>query len=160
MTFAGVRVINADPELQLRRPELVELLEYRKRKRDTRPFPSRRDILPREMIEVLPWLHMYDVLGGGEEYLCRLGGTALSDLTGRTDSRDRSISTLPYPVFVRLKQALDWVVRARAPLRTYNPSTSIPGQEFQGSESFFAPLSNDGAAIDVIIGATMLNNRK
>lgn len=160
MAFTGTRVINADPELQLQRPELVELLEYWNRKRDTRPFPSRGDISPREMIEVLPWLHMYDVLGGGEEYLCRLGGTALSDLTGRTDSRDRSISTLPYPVFVRLKQALDWVVRTRAPLRTYNPSTSIPGQEFQGSESFFAPLSNDGDAIDVIIGATMLEKRK
>jgi len=160
MTFAGTRVINADPELQLQRPELVELLEYWKRKRDTRPFPSRGDISPREMIEVLPWLHMYDVLGDGEEYLCRLGGTALSDLTGRTDSRDRSISTLPYPVFVRLKQALDWVVQTRAPLRTYSPSTSIPGQDFQGNESCLAPLSTNGADIDMIIVVAILQNRK
>jgi hypothetical protein len=160
MAFTGTGVINADPELQLRRPELVELLEYWKRKRDTRPFPSRKDIAPREMLEILPWLHLYDVRGNGEEYLCRLGGTALGDLIGQSDCSGQPISILPQPVFVRLKQALDWVVRTRAPLRTYNPSTSIPGQEFQGSESFFAPLSNDGDVIDVIIGATMLEKRK
>lgn len=155
----GPCLINADPELKLRRPELVELFEYWNRKRDKRAFPSRKDIAPRDMAEILPWLHLYDVRGSGE-FVCRLGGTALSDLLGKSDLGGQSISILPQPVFMRLKQALEWVVQMRAPLRTFSLSTSIPGQEFQGSESLFAPLSNDGVVIDVIIGATMLDKRK
>ncbi len=153
-------IINTDPKLAFQRPELIALRDYWNSKRNGRLFPSRSDINPREMTSLLPWVHMYNVAQGSDDYHKRLIGSALSDLFDRLDCDGPSISSLPSKVFERLKQSLDWVVRERAPLRTYNPSSSIPGQDFQGSESFFAPLSSDGTSIDVIIALTMLNERK
>lgn len=153
-------IINTDPKLAFQRPELIALRDYWNSRRNGRLFPSRSDINPREMTSLLPWVHMYNVVPGSDDYHKRLIGSALSDLFYRLDGDGPSISSLPSKVFERLKQSLDWVVRERAPLRTYNPSSSIPGQDFQGSESFFAPLSSDGTSIDVIIALTMLNERK
>lgn len=123
-------------------------------------FPGRADISPRALPAQLPWLHMYDVLSAGTDFRIRLIGTTLSDLLPARNLRGKPISALPPFVQDRLRHALEWVMQNRAPLRTYNSSTAIPGQGFQGSESCFLPLSNNDADIDVIIAVTMLENRK
>lgn len=160
MSADGARELNRDPELGLNRPELIELLAYWEAKRGDRQFPRRADISPRDLPRQLPWLHMYDVCESGTEFRFRLIGTTLASFFPQQDARGESITILPLNIYQRLQEALLWVVRNRAPLRTFNPSSTIPGQSFQGSESCFLPLSTNDSDIDIIVAATMLEKRK
>ena len=164
MAFSGSRIFIYDLNLRFKRPELVEFLAYWNAKRGKRRFPSRADMVQRDLVRILPWVHMYDVLNvqpdGSAEFRVRLLGTALSEIGAPVDYRGKLISAMPPVVYENLQEHLDRVLQARAPMRTYTNKTSIPGQEFQSSESCYAPLSKNGADIDVIIVVTMLEKRK
>ena len=159
MTSSEDNIFICDPELNFVLPALAGFLDYWNAKRGKRLFPSRADIIPREITPLLPWLHMHDVAPGQEEFCIRLIGTILSDTFGKGDMRGQPISVLPPGVFVRVRQGIEWVLEARAPIRTYAPHAALPGQNFQGIESCFAPLSSNGADIDVIIAVSILENR-
>ncbi len=148
-----------DPELNFVRQDIADFHAYWDAKRGSRQFPARADIVPREIVPLLPWLHMHDVVSGREEFCIRLIGTTLSETFGKGDMRGEPISVLPPKVFERVRQAILWVLEARAPIRTYAPHAALPGQNFQGIESCFAPLSSNDADIDVIIAVSILENR-
>jgi len=59
-----------------------------------------------------------------------------------------------------IQRGINLVLETRAPLRTYAIESAIPGQDFQGNESCLAPLSTNGADIDMIIVVSILENRK
>ena len=170
MPFASRTESSIDAELKFQRPELAQFLSYWDTKRAERLFPARDDIIPREIQNLLPWVHMYDVPGplqdgnfdaaAGVDFCIRLVGTGLAEFFGETDFRGKPISTLPSPSAENLRGHLTRLLQARAPIRTFNLHTSIPNQEFQGSEGCYAPLSSDGARIDMIIAVTMLELRK
>lgn len=160
MPFSSTAPVLYDPDLNFQRPELIEFLAYWNAKRGARPFPSRADIVPREISRLLPWIHMYDVIADGTDFRVRLAGTALSAAFGNEDIRGRSITTLPAQVFTRLRQHLNRVMEVRTPVRTRSDSTTLPGHEFQGSEGCLAPLSSDTVNIDLIIAAVMLDTRR
>ncbi len=160
MPFAGLGAVEYDYGLKFQRPELVDFYAYWDSKRGDRLFPARADIEPRNFVPILPWIHMYDVINGGEEFNVRLAGTAISGLFSEGDFRGKSISLLPSPVAERLRKHLIAVLENRAPLRTYNKSTSIPGQEFQPSEGCYVPLSSNGSDIDIIMAATLLGDTR
>ncbi len=152
-----------DPDLLFQRPELIMFLAYWNAKRGGRPFPCRDDFVPRELLSVLPSVHMYDVLdppGGatdkGKQFRVRLIGTALSNFFPKMDMRGIYIVDWPRPMFERVQQHLLTVLKRRSPVRVSNQSTSIPGQEFQGSEACYAPLSSNGDDIDIIIAVSIL----
>jgi len=149
-----------DPGLNFRNPELLEFLAYWIAKRGARQFPARADILPREIIHLLPWVQMYDVIEGGKEFQIRLEGTALSKLIGSKTLCGKPLSTLPAGVFKRMQTALNWVLEASAPIRTDAAQTTIPGQERYGIEACFAPLSDNGSDINIIIAVSILEKHK
>lgn len=149
-----------DLDLKFQRAELAEFLAYWNAKRGGRKFPSRADIQPREIVSLLPWIHMHDVTNSGDEFRIRLLGTILSNTFSKGDLRGKPISELPPGVFKRVKQGINWVLEARAPIRTYAPQAALPGQDFQGIESCFAPLSHNGTDIDMVIAVSILENRK
>lgn len=103
---------------------------------------------------------MHDVTQSGKEFRIRLIGTILSDTFGSGDMRGKPISALPPGVSARVKQGIEGVLEACAPVRTYAPHAALPGQHFQGIESCFAPLSGNGTDIDMIIAVSILENRK
>jgi hypothetical protein len=76
---------------------------------------------------------MHDVISGREEFRIRLIGTILSDTFGDGNMRGKPFSALPPGVFARVKQ---------------------------GTEPCFAPLSGNGADIDMIVAVSILENRK
>lgn len=160
MSAKADNIFIRDLDLKFVRTELMEFLEYWNAKRGARPFPSRKDIAPREIQSLLPWLHMHDVTSKGDEIRIRLIGTILSETFGSGDLRGHPISVLPPLVFDRVQQGIEWALEARAPVRTYAPHAALPGQNFQGIESCFAPLSGNGADIDMIIAVSILENRK
>jgi hypothetical protein len=149
-----------DPELNFLRQELIDFLAYWHAKRGARPFPGRKDIVPREIEKLLPWVQMYDVVDGGKEFRVRLIGTALSDTLGGGDYSGKPISEMPQLLSRRIQRGINLVLKNRAPLRTYAIESAIPGQDFQGNESCLAPLSTNGTDIDIIIVVAILQSRK
>lgn len=152
-----------DLELKFFRQELTGFLAYWHAKRGARPFPSRKDIVPREIEKLLPWVNMYDIAdheGGDKEYRVRLMGTALSAALGGGDYSGKPISEMPQLLSRRIQRGINLVLENRAPLRTYAIESAIPGQDFQGNESCLAPLSTNGADIDMIVVVAILQNRK
>jgi len=149
-----------DLDLKFQRSESIEFLSYWNAKRGARRFPARADIVPREIIKLLPWINIYDVIDGGRDFHIRLIGTALTTVLGEDEYRGQPISNLPPLLAQRIHTACNWVLETQAPIRTYAHQSVIPGQDFQGAESCLAPLSSDGETIDVIIVLAMLNLRK
>lgn len=147
-----------DLDMNFVRQEINDFLIYWNSKRGARKFPSRADIAPRDIQSFLPWVHMHDIASDGKEYRVRLIGTKLSETFGNRSGQ--SVSSLPPGVAERVGQAIDWVLEAGAPVRTYAPHAALPGQEFQGIESCFAPLSSNGTDIDMIIAVSILEKRK
>ena len=47
-----------------------------------RDMPSRADLHPRDLISILPYVYMVDVLDEGAEYVIRLQGSALAEMMG------------------------------------------------------------------------------
>lgn len=62
--------------------DVVRLTEYWHQKRGTRAMPDRSDIIPGDIVGLLPNLVIYDVIEGGNDYRVRIFGTALVDLVG------------------------------------------------------------------------------
>ncbi len=158
MTISDEQVLDA--ALNFQSPKLAEFLNYWNSKQGGRRFPSRADIVPREIQQWMPMISMYDVAGPDEEFRIRLIGAGLAELLGGGDLRGKPISILPAQIFQRKRQALEQALKSGAPLRTFTAKTMIPGQEFQSLEACYAPLSSDGADIDVIIALMQLGSRK
>ena len=147
-----------DRNLDFRNADLAGFFQYWDAKRGGREFPSREDIVPREIIRLLPWLHLHNVPPEGEDIHIRLVGTMLSDNFGKGDMRGKPLTVLPAGVYARVKQAIDWVLEFRAPIRTYAPHAALPQRQFLGIESCFAPLSRHGGDINMIIAVSILEN--
>lgn len=68
---------------------VARLIAYWHQKRGQRTMPERKDIIPREIITLLPYTVIYDVLDDGADFRVRVFGTALVELVGeeRTGKR-------------------------------------------------------------------------
>jgi hypothetical protein len=162
--------LRLDPELNFESSSLIELLAYWNTRRGGRPFPSRKDIVPGEIQKLLPWLHMFDVinlpeeargeLGYANDFRVRLIGTAIAEVAGDLAKRERLISQAKHELFAeRTWQGLQCVVDMRQPVRMLSASSAFPGKDYMKSEVCLAPLSSNGADIDIIIGVTSLQVR-
>ncbi|MSP43743.1 MAG: PAS domain-containing protein [Alphaproteobacteria bacterium] len=156
-----------DPDLKFVSQAAMELLEYWEAKRGARPFPARKDIAPREIAHLLPWLHMFDVieplpaangvLVSERDFRLRLLGTTMVEILGNFEQVGQHLSELTHHLFAeRTFQALQRVLETRKPVRTYSSATAFPGKDFKGSEVCMAPLSSNGTDIDVVVGITSL----
>lgn len=47
-----------------------------------RAMPSRPELDPKDLIKILPYIYMVDIVNGGDEYVIRLHGTALAEMMG------------------------------------------------------------------------------
>lgn len=65
---------------------LADLFAYWNAKRGNRPAPSRRDLDPREITRLLPFLHLIDVEPEPMRFRHRLVGSELVDMMGRNVS--------------------------------------------------------------------------
>lgn len=147
-----------DKNLVFKNSDLTGFYHYWNAKRVGREFPSREDIVPREIAHLLPWLHLHDVPVAGEAIHIRLVGTMLSETFGDGDMRGKPLAAMPAGVYTRVKQAINWVMEFRAPIRTYAPHAALPQRQFLGIESCFAPLASTGSDINMIIAVSILEN--
>lgn len=145
-------------DLVFERTELTEFLDYWRTKCGTREFPERNEVKPSEMVKLLPWINMYDVIDGGETFRFRICGTALTDILGQ-EFRGKLVSELPPGLHARVVMLLQEVLKVRGPVRGHSTATALPGQDFQGVELCAAPLSSDGDEIDIIVAVAILETR-
>ncbi len=160
MRLTSTSTFAFDPDLRFQHLELAKFHAYWNLKRGERAFPSRADLAPRDLVSLLPWVHMYDVVDGSEDFRIRLYGTEIDKLFGIVDFRGKSISTLPSAVFERLRQHLMQVLKTRAPVRACTTRSVLPNQNYKSAEDVYAPLSSNGEDIDVIMAVTHLEMSK
>ena len=146
-------------DLAFVREELIQLLRHWEQSRGGRELPTRADLLPITLPRVLPWLVMLDVINGGAEFRFRLCGTAIADILG-FEPRGETLSVLPEQLAERITVTGRYCIETRVPLRGVSSKSSMPGQEFQGTEICCLPVSNDGKTIDILVMAAMLPNRR
>lgn len=146
-------------DLAFVREELTQLLQHWEQSRGGKEMPTRADLLPITLPRVLPWLVMLDVIDGGAEFSFRLCGTAIADILG-FEPRGDTLSVLPEELCERMTVTCRYCVETRVPLRGVSSKSSMPGQDFQGTEICCLPVSNDGETVDIVIMAAMLPNRR
>ncbi len=124
-------------------------LRYWEERRRDRCLPSRADIDPLDIPALLPQVFLVDVSQEPLEFRYRLVGTQIvrhsaADYTGRSlqDLPEQCPPSRIWSVFQR-------VVEERRPFSAEVPYIHIPGKSV---EMLAAPLSDDGATVNMIFG--------
>jgi hypothetical protein len=139
-------------EAQIKTAVVREAYRYWCRKQiDGRP-PRRADIVPEEIPRLLPFLFLVDVLHAPLGFRFRLVGTRIGVWAGR-EYTGVALNEREYgPSWQRVFDQYAEVVATRAPRRDEYRSPWV-ARGFVYYERLVAPLSSDGAAIDMLFGA-------
>jgi hypothetical protein len=135
---------------------LVAVHDYWNEKRGTRAMPSRDDISPTQFIKPhLSHILLADVVDGGTDFRYRLVGTQLREFFYDEPS-GRLMSEVIAPFgeeTMRLTlETYRGVVERCAPVRL-SGAGSFYGQDPKRFDALLAPLSDDGVAVDMILGS-------
>jgi hypothetical protein len=153
---------SGDPEMTFdwsgtsKLPQIARAIGYWHEKRGDRAMPARRDIVPSEIRDILPFIQLYDMLDGAAGYRVRLLGTEVArafeqDLTGQVFDH-----TSTHPLVIRTLAVFGQVVKQRKPLIARADRTAIDKLSYAPIESAFLPLSENGVDVDVIFAATIV----
>lgn len=140
-------------------PELVRLHAYWNDRRGARFAPARADIDPADLAPLLPDLMLMDVVDGGRDFRFRLIGTRIVEGLGR-DSTGRLFSDLYRDAPAareRLAGRFQQVLRSRRPVFGRGRIYWVADRGHKSFESAHLPLSGDGAGIDIVLMALILN---
>ncbi|HEX7775673.1 MAG TPA: PAS domain-containing protein [Parvibaculum sp.] len=140
-------------------PGIAALTAYWESKRNGNAMPDRRDIVPSEIVKLLPNLHICEVLEDGRDFRFRLFGTALvtvlgAEMTGKRVSEIGGGSIVSKPDAAR-RRWLDVTSRAyegRHPVFASGHLVNTIRRNVRW-HSFAAPLTAGGAATEQILGA-------
>lgn len=130
-------------------PRLDRALRYWEGKRGARLMPSRRDLDPLDIIDLLPFVVLIDVLDDPRDYRYRLVGTEVTAIShrDRTGSRYSEVEGKgPESV---LWTSNETVVATRAPL-SWVPPYIGPETRIRNCGNILLPLSADGETVNMI----------
>jgi len=137
------------PDTKLRR-----LYDYwRSLARDGR-VPSRRDIDPIDIPELLPNVFLLDVIGDADDFVFRLAGSQVEEafsmaLRGRSITEIQRAAGTPIPVAQHVE-----VARGGGP-RYREGSVLVSGRDHWRTQRLLLPLSSDGFTVDVLLGGAV-----
>lgn len=117
-----------------------------------RVMPSRVDIDPTKIAKLLPYIIMYNVLGGDQGYNIRLVGEEVKQFVGRNTTGLPAGSIMTPRAAEMIIQILDAVVTERAPKFRAGKAHWLQDKSLRNFEACFLPLSSDGVAVDIILG--------
>lgn len=148
-------VITQTNPAQIEDPALAFVRDYWNARRGGRAMPSRADIRPADMKKHLGWIVMLDVLNGGDDFRYRTLGTRITEHFG-SDPTGRTIKDF-YSGFgagVRdvALEVMRQAVEERAPVLTTGVGGTV-GYPFIKFGTIYAPLSDDGAHVNILMGA-------
>jgi hypothetical protein len=123
-------------------------------RRGSRSMPSRKDISPAQLKAQLPYLLLADVIDGGADFRYRLVGTELRRFF-RAEPSAKLMSEALAPFGAATVEATlasyRAVVERRAPMRLTGAG-SWYGQDLKLFDALLAPLSDDDASVNMILG--------
>ncbi len=132
-------------------PTLAKLLGYWEAWRHGRAFPSRQDVNPGTIRDILPALMLIEVIDGGRDYLYRIAGSGVVRLSG-IEPTGKLLSTLgAQPIIARTRDYLETSGQAREPLLFRSRNSIIGHCSFGQGETLVLPLSRDGEEIDYFL---------
>ena len=136
-------------------PDILSAMrDYWLAKRGARAMPSRNDISPAHLKSQLPHILLADVIDGGADFRYRLIGTELRQFFYAEPS-GRLMSDVLTPFGETTVQATlasyRGVMERRAPIR-FTGAGSWYGQDPKLFDAYLAPLSDDGATANMILG--------
>jgi len=117
-------------------------------------YPSRRDIDPLDIPELLPNVFLLDVVGDAEDFVFRLAGTLVEDafsmpLRGKSITVIQRDAGTPIPVAQHIE-----VARGAGP-RYREGIVLVAGREHWKTQRLLLPLSSDGRRVDVLMGGAI-----
>ena len=126
-----------------------QLFEYWREKAAGRRFPARRDLDPLDMVYVLPFLSLVDVLRNPLRFRGRLIGTSIVEKSG-FDLTGKWLDELPIPEYRELLlRRVHSIVEASAPLLVRNKQ--FFGGQWYNYEVIWLPLADDGEEITMLM---------
>jgi hypothetical protein len=148
-------VVDAHFLAEPRHPKIQLLYAYWQAQRGDRLMPSRADIDPIAIPKLLPHVLMYNVDGPGC-YTVRLVGEAVQSFVGKNTTGLPAGSTMPRPAARMVIQILDDVVAERAAKFRSGKAHWHQEKGHREYEACFLPLSPDGDAVNIILGAAII----
>ncbi len=140
-------------------PDVTTLSNYWDMKRGTRAMLDRADIVPSEIIRLLPFLFICEVINQGEDFRFRLCGTAIVDLVGveLTGKQILNLGTQSQIVTNIAAAKRRWHEIVAVAFKTLQPtfvtSTFVNTVHRQIVwHSFTAPLTTGGAEVTQVLG--------
>jgi hypothetical protein len=143
-------VFEIDPA-HLEHPVLAFLKDYWERKRGSRPFPARADIMPAQMKEHLGWIVLVDVLS--DEFRYRMIGSRVSayflkQATGKTVSE--AFAEYGQPAVDGVRALHRRTAREKVVIRASGGADWLGKPAFD-FDALCLPLSDDGASVNMIL---------
>jgi hypothetical protein len=137
------------PDIKLRR-----LYDYWLSRRDRGGTPSRRDIDPLDIPDLLPNVFLLDVVGDAEDFVFRLAGSLVEDafsmpLRGKSIAEIQKAAGTPIPVAHHVE-----VARGGGP-RYREGEVLVAGRDHWKTHRLLLPLSTDGKTVDVLMGGAV-----
>lgn len=141
-------------------PELKALYAYWTALCGPRFAPARAEIAPRNIVGLLPWTHLHDVIDGGKSFRVRLVGASLSESVG-ANYTDRIVDDSSSDLLGRrLVSGMRRVIETRKPIRIVAARLAGENPSIKSTETLALPLSDDGETIDKILCCVILSAPK
>lgn len=133
-------------------PRLCCLYEYWDAKRGDRPAPTRREIDPVEIPELLGFINLFEVQDEPRDFKVRLNGSEIVEILGQEITGKYCSSVISGQDAISCKKAFDICVDQRRPA-IVQTSLAFCGKPYLGQTIVVLPLSSDGERVDMIITA-------
>ncbi|HVO02033.1 MAG TPA: PAS domain-containing protein [Candidatus Cybelea sp.] len=130
-------------------PAILKVLAYWESKRHGRTMPRRSDIDPAELVELLPFIMLVDVVGDERRFVYRLVGTGEVEVRGR-DPTGKAVAEAYFAASAHdaLKN-YQAVCDTHAPL--YEEDNFQIVDRYVGEANLFLPLSDDDKTVNKIM---------
>jgi len=139
-----------DTELDCVSKNIRELHEYWRTKLDGRQMPTRGDIDPIEIPNLLPYIALIDVEWTPRRFRWRLIGTHITTALGYDSTGFHFDDKYAGQALADLMAVYERVIERKAPIRHYGKPT-FADQVYSEYESAHFPLSEDGERVEIIM---------
>lgn len=138
--------------LEIANARLRRLYDYWEAKRGERVAPTRRDINPVEIPDLLGFVNIYEVRDDPRDFKIRLNGSEVAEMLGRDITGKYCSTVTSGPDAVRCKAAFNICVDRRSPA-IVETSLAFYDKPYITQTMIVLPLSSDGEWVDMIITA-------
>lgn len=134
--------------------KLRRLYDYWRSRCGAGAYPSRRDIDPIDIPDLLPNIFLLDVVGDAQDFVFRLAGTLVEDafsmpLRGKSIAEIQKAAGTPIPVAHHVE-----VARGGGP-RYREGEMRVAGRDHWKIHRLLLPLASDGRSVDVLMGGAV-----